>query len=70
MDVRRFGMVLAALGAAAIGHAQEKLPPGRGPQGQGPVRVADLDFGTHWFGPELRQEDLVGKVVLVELWGS
>ncbi len=44
-------------------------------QGQGPVegdnvRIEDMRLGEYWYGAEISQEDLVGKVVLVEMWGS
>lgn len=44
-------------------------------EGQGPiegdnVRIEGIDLGTHWFGAEIDRQDFVGKVVLVELWGS
>ena len=54
---------VAALPLAAQDH-------GQGPVEPGPIRVADLDLGTHWFGPEVDVADLAGKVVLVEIWGS
>jgi hypothetical protein len=34
------------------------------------VRLADLDLGEHWFGPEITVDSLQGKVVLFEMWGS
>jgi hypothetical protein len=44
-------------------------------QGQGPVegdvvRVEKLRLGEYWYGAQLTHDDLIGKVVLVELWGS
>ncbi len=33
-------------------------------------RVEELNLGTYWYGPKVTKDDLVGKVVLVELWGS
>ncbi|NJN14329.1 MAG: hypothetical protein HC813_01390 [Planctomycetes bacterium] len=48
--------------------------PAAADSGQGTAepgaRVEELRLGTHWQGPELAHEDLIGKVVLVELWGS
>jgi len=42
--------------------------------GQGPAdmsaRVEGVRLGTYWFGAKLRHDDFVGKVVLVEVWGS
>ena len=46
----------------------------RADEGQGTAEpdatTARLNIGTHWFGAEVKKEDLAGKVVLVELWGS
>ena len=43
-------------------------------EGQGPAdpsaRIEEYGLGTHWFGPELTHDDLIGKVVLIETWGS
>ena len=33
-------------------------------------RVEDLRLGEYWFGPEIDKDDLRGKVVLLEIWGS
>ena len=46
----------------------------RAGEGQGtaePNSTTDrLDIGTYWFGAEVKKEDLAGKVVLLEIWGS
>ena len=59
--------VLAALGIATLGLA-------RAEEGQGPAdpnaHVKDLNLGTYWYGAKLAKDDLRGKVVLVEIWGS
>ena len=34
------------------------------------ARLDELRFGTYWYGAPIGHEDLIGKVVLVELWGS
>jgi len=34
------------------------------------VTLSNLNLGTYWFGAHVTPEDLVGKVVLFELWGS
>ena len=39
------------------------------PPAQGDASVSDLKLGAHWFGPDLKTEDLKGRVVLVEFWG-
>lgn len=62
----RHTLFLAAL-AAPLLVAQDH---GQGPVEPGPITVADLNLGTHWFGPEIDNKDLLGKVVLVEIWGS
>lgn len=45
-----------------------------GGQGQGPVdddvRIAGVNLGTYWYGAQINKDDLRGKVVLVEQWGS
>ena len=33
-------------------------------------RIADLELGDHWFGAKVSHDDLVGRVVLFEIWGS
>ena len=62
-----FAATLAALGIATLGLA-------RAEEGQGPAdpnaHIKDLNLGTYWYGAELGKEDLRGKVVLVEIWGS
>lgn len=46
----------------------------RAEQGQGPadpnVRIEDLNLGTYWYGAPVDEKALLGKVVLVEIWGS
>lgn len=43
---------------------------GQGPVDSGPVVLDDLRLGTYWFGAKITNKDLLGKVVLVETWGS
>ena len=43
---------------------------GQGPVDSGPIRIDDLNLGTYWFGAKIDHRDLIGKVVLVETWGS
>ena len=43
---------------------------GQGPVGEGPIRIQDLNLGTYWYGAKITNKDLLGKVVLVETWGS
>ncbi len=50
------------------------LPMALAEEGQGTAepntRVEGLNLGTYWYGSEIATQDLVGKVVLVEIWGS
>lgn len=32
--------------------------------------LANLKFGEYWFGTKIAHEDLEGKVVLFEMWGT
>ena len=34
------------------------------------ANIKNLRMGTHWGGPQVQPNDLIGKVVLVEVWGS
>ena len=34
------------------------------------LSIDDLNLGEYWYGAQLTHEDLIGKVVLVEIWGS
>ncbi len=34
------------------------------------AQLAELQLGDHWFGAGVTHDDLRGKVVLVEYWGS
>jgi hypothetical protein len=43
---------------------------GQGPVDPGPIRIEGFNIGTHWFGAKITNKDLLGKVVLVETWGS
>ena len=42
---------------------------GQGTAGEN-CKVNELNFGTYWAGPKIAHADLIGKVVLVEAWGS
>ena len=57
---------LAALALATI----VKADSGQGPVDSGPVLVENLRLGTYWYGAKITNKDLIGKVVLVEIWGS
>ena len=46
-----------------------------GDEGQGPgdtskSTIDQVNLGTYWYGAKIAKEDLKGKVVLFELWGS
>jgi hypothetical protein len=34
------------------------------------ITIADLNLGEYWAGPKVSNKDLLGKVVLVEIYGS
>jgi len=57
--------MLPALLAASLCMAES----GQGTAEPG-CRVEGLNLGAYWYGAKISHEDLVGKVVLVELWGS
>ena len=58
--------IIPALLLAGIVYAGE----GQGPVSPGPIAVEGLRLGTFWTGKAISHNDLVGKVVLVEIWGS
>jgi hypothetical protein len=43
---------------------------GQGPVDPGPIVIDDLRLGEYWYAKDITKEDLAGKVVLVEIWGS
>ncbi|MDA1194419.1 MAG: hypothetical protein O2894_04475 [Planctomycetota bacterium] len=58
-----FALVLAlGCGAAA--------DEGQGPGDTSQSTLAQVGLGDYWYGAKLEKEDLVGKVVLFEIWGS
>jgi len=62
--VMRTLLTLALLTALAIPGS------GQGPVDPGPIATRDLNLGKHWFGKQISRDDLKGKVVLFEIWGS
>ena len=48
--------------------------PLRADEGQGTAApdatVEELNLGTYWYGVDVDKRALIGKVVLVEIWGS
>ncbi|MHC4938500.1 MAG: hypothetical protein ACYTHK_05990 [Planctomycetota bacterium] len=57
---------LAALALSSILLAAD----GQGPVDSGPIVIQDFNLGTYWYGARITNKDLLGKVVLVETWGS
>ena len=43
---------------------------GQGPVDPGPITTEGLNLGKYWYAQQIEKEDLAGKVVLVEIWGS
>ncbi len=56
-------LALTVCGAAA-------QTDGPGPDPEGPVFVEGINLGTYWYGKPIDKKDLIGKVVLLEIWGS
>jgi hypothetical protein len=56
--MRSAGTALALLLLCAGGAAREE------------VTIEKLDLGAHWHGAEISKKDLLGKVVLVTIYGS
>jgi hypothetical protein len=46
------------------------LATGGPARSEGEVKLGDLRLGTYWYGAQIDKKDLLGKVVLVEIWGS
>ena len=57
-------IALALLAAAfVLAPAASAAPPDE-------ITLADLNLGEYWAGPKISKKDLLGKVVLVEIYGS
>lgn len=56
----------AALFAAVILFAAPALPA----QTDGDLHIEQLNLGEYWGGAPIDKRDLIGKVTLVEIWGS
>ena len=65
-NVTAAAALLAAVALVSSGWAGE----GQGKVKSDNVRIDDLRLGEYWYGAPLSQSDLIGKVVLVEIWGS
>ena len=59
-------LILLVLGLFAAGVRAEDAPP----TDTSKSTLAQLDLGTYWWGAEINKDDLRGKVVLWEAWGS
>ena len=53
--MRNTALVLALAAMAATGAAQT---------------IEDVSLGELWYGDPVTEEDLVGRVVLIEMWGK
>ncbi len=59
-------LLVLALGLATSGVYAEDAPEGDTSKST----IDQLDLGTYWWGVEINKEDLRGKVILWETWGS
>ena len=67
MRILTIALLAAAIGLGAPSFAEE----GPGPDADTANSTLEtLSLGEYWFGAEISKEDLEGKVVLFELWGS
>ena len=57
-------------GAAVLAVATVAVLPDAGEPAQVDAHIRDLNFGSYWYGAQVEPNDLKGKVVLVEIWGS
>ena len=62
--VMRTLLAMTLLGGLAL------TEPGQGPVDPGPITINGLKLGKYWFGKQISHNDLKGKVVLFEIWGS
>jgi hypothetical protein len=58
-------LALAALVAFAPFGFPGEEPAAKG----GGTDIEKVKLGEHWYGPDLKVEDLKGRVVLLEFWG-
>lgn len=68
MRALRSTLFAAAAAAGMLGMSAAQAGPA--PQEAKESRIEELRLGEYWFGPDIQHADLVGKVVLVEIWGS
>jgi hypothetical protein len=61
--------IVAGAGLAGVGVTASALDSGQGTAAPD-TRVEGLRLGDYWYGSQITHDDLIGKVVLVELWGS
>ncbi len=65
--LRATPLVLAlVLAFAAVAVGDE----GQGPGDTSKSTISQVNLGTYWYGAKISKEDLKGKVVLFEIWGS
>ena len=62
MRVLATALLMSALSLMAPGVSAEEP--------KAPIEIKDLVLGDYWFGKKITKEDLEGKVVLFEMWGS
>ena len=62
MRILATALLVVGLGLAAPQAAAEEEAP--------QISIKDLTLGDYWFGAKISKEDLAGKVVLFEMWGS
>ena len=57
------GFTIAAACAAPVTAADEGTSAGSDDV------LSKVTFGSTWYGPDIKVEDLKGRVVLIEFWG-
>lgn len=67
--MRKSALLFAGALVAALGFAAHALESGQGSAAPD-TRVEGLRLGEYWYGNQITHDDLIGKVVLVEIWGS
>ena len=63
-------IITLALLTSALGAQTDSGPAPQPSPKKAPPRIEGLDFGKHWFGPKVSHDDIAGKVVMVQYWGS
>lgn len=65
----RIPLILGFIAAALLLTLPVAADDGQGTAAPG-ATVDELNLGTYWYGVDVDKRDLIGKVVLVEIWGS